>query len=300
VTSSLILTTKRCRAWAGKGNHAWLAVPDWRISLARQPSRAASPGSSPHGLGVVDAGPNLDRAIAQRRCRHLGGPAKGLVQVGAVQQVEPGDLLLGLGKRPIGRTYLAVYHPDGGRRGDVLQRLPAQIDPLVLDLLVKGEERLEEPAFVRAPGAGALAGSGARISVYFMAGSFVLRRDRRALPYETSTDRQPRPGAAGLGPAAVLPPSPDRRRPAVGIVFMGKWWPPAMTTCWACGNSSHQRGWKGNGSLYSPKVVRTGRSRSEVRSAVSTCSSSQVKLTRSALNRVVVRKQRVHASDGTK
>ena len=61
----------------------------WHVNRAEPPARYLT-----HGLAVVDARPDLNRAIAERRCRDPRRPAEGLVQVRDTPQVEPGDLLL--------------------------------------------------------------------------------------------------------------------------------------------------------------------------------------------------------------
>jgi hypothetical protein len=55
---------------------------------------------------MLDEGPNLDRAVL--RARDLRRVRDRLVDVGAVEQVVPAELLLRLGERAVGDERLAV------------------------------------------------------------------------------------------------------------------------------------------------------------------------------------------------
>src|SRR5271157_731166 len=50
------------------------------------------------------------------RTGNPGRPLECFVKVFALQDVIPGELLLGFRKRPVGHHHLAVLHPDGGCR----------------------------------------------------------------------------------------------------------------------------------------------------------------------------------------
>src|SRR5262245_15682591 len=65
--------------------------------------------------------PHLD--AADPGGRNLRGDLYGLVEIAGLDQVEPGELLLGLGERPVGDGYLALAHAHGRRGLDGLQGL---------------------------------------------------------------------------------------------------------------------------------------------------------------------------------
>src|SRR6266403_2409218 len=46
--------------------------------------------------------------------RNFGGPGDSLVQIGAVQHIVAGELLLGFGEGPVDRQHFTVFHADGG------------------------------------------------------------------------------------------------------------------------------------------------------------------------------------------
>ena len=63
----------------------------------------------------------FDRAYARRR--NLGGELDRFVQILGIDQIETGELLLGLGKRAVGDRQLTVAHAHRGRGLNRLQRL---------------------------------------------------------------------------------------------------------------------------------------------------------------------------------
>src|SRR5688572_5410043 len=90
-----------------------------RRSLARK-----APWLAPrlgHGFADRPHRPHLD--TAHRRRGNLRGELDGLVQVARLDEIEPGETFLGLGKRPVGHRQLAVPYAHGGGGGDRLQRL---------------------------------------------------------------------------------------------------------------------------------------------------------------------------------
>src|SRR5947209_17885571 len=84
------------------------------------------------GLQLPDR-PHLDASVPG--AGDLRRDADGLVEVLAVDEIEPADLLLGLGERPVRRQDLAVTYPDaagvGGRPATLACLAPAALAPLV-------------------------------------------------------------------------------------------------------------------------------------------------------------------------
>lgn len=66
-------------------------------------------------------GPHLH--AAHRRRRNLRGDLDGLVEVARLDELEPGELLLGLGKGTVGHRHPSVAHAHRGGGGDRLQGL---------------------------------------------------------------------------------------------------------------------------------------------------------------------------------
>src|SRR5918996_1415936 len=89
--------------------------------------------------------PHLDAAQARRR--YSLGHLDGLVEVPCLDQVEPAELLLGLGERAVGRRKPAAPHPHGLGRVNRLERLREDRVTALLQLLVDRDvlvrERLE-------------------------------------------------------------------------------------------------------------------------------------------------------------
>src|SRR6266571_7797924 len=101
--------------------------------------RAAAPLAYSTLLGRrahLHDGPDLDGA--QRRRRDLGRPPDGLVEVLAVQQVEPAELLLRLGEGAVGGERLPVPDPNGRRRAAGLEGLTAPEHAGLVHLAVVG------------------------------------------------------------------------------------------------------------------------------------------------------------------
>src|SRR5919198_1327189 len=125
---------RRVRAtWASSGSAGWQQVNISRRRSSGTPLSAAS--SSRGSSGGDNSGPTprgMPRRPPPRRRwpplrlpqrsqldrpgpggRVLGGHLDRLVEILALQQVEPSDLLPGLGERPIGHQQLTVAYPDG-------------------------------------------------------------------------------------------------------------------------------------------------------------------------------------------
>src|SRR6516225_7291855 len=57
---------------------------------------------------------------ATAACGNLGSPFQGFIEIGAVENVVAGKLLLGFGKRPVGHERFSVLEANCRRRGSVL------------------------------------------------------------------------------------------------------------------------------------------------------------------------------------
>lgn len=65
----------------------------------------------------------------------LRGDLDRLIEVGAVDQHEPADLLLGLGERPVGQQQLVLPDPNGRRVGRWCQASAADDHATLFHLL---------------------------------------------------------------------------------------------------------------------------------------------------------------------
>jgi hypothetical protein len=79
------------------------------------------------------------QAVRSRSSRPTGTPAAS-VEVGGLDEVDPGDVLLGLRERPVGAQHFALPHPygDGVRRRP--QPVAVQPHPLAAGLLGPGAD----------------------------------------------------------------------------------------------------------------------------------------------------------------
>src|SRR5262249_43063743 len=80
--------------------------------------------------------PDLDRALAGRR--NLRRDLNGLVQIRCLDQIEPRELLFGLGERAIGHEQLTITDSDRGCGLDGLQRLGCDEKPALAESVATG------------------------------------------------------------------------------------------------------------------------------------------------------------------
>src|ERR1022692_500507 len=92
--------------------------------------------------------PHLDGPVPG--CRVLGRHLDRLVEIGAVDHVIPGDLLLGLGERPVAHQHIVVTNLHRGGVADVPEPVTVQQDAPALHLLQPGLDRRDPVGSVRA------------------------------------------------------------------------------------------------------------------------------------------------------
>src|SRR5687768_9874294 len=119
-----------------------------RISVARTAPDSRLKTASIAACGTADIlhvelhhGPNFDRAVL--RSRDLRCKLERLIEILAVEEIEPAQLLLRLSEGTVGRHRLSVPDAHRGRRADELESLAPEVNSQVLHLLGEREVSAE-------------------------------------------------------------------------------------------------------------------------------------------------------------